>query len=168
MDMNSHENNGIVILAIFFAVCCCWIAIYLLCRDHTQEELPQQHSPDTTEARRQRIDLIRSALIVKPWTETMSATVMIDEIATEKAIDTEQPKALPTPKLKSQHSSINSLYGPCCAICLNGFQEGQLVCESKNGTCQHVFHKDCMIGWLTTKAHDECPICRAKYLVETA
>jgi hypothetical protein len=167
--MHSHENNEIVILAIFFAVCCCSIMIYFLCKYHyNEEELPQQQSPDTTEARRQRIDLIRGALIVKPWTEAMSATVVIDETATEKAIDTELPKALPTPKLKSQHSSINSLYSPCCAICLNGLKKGQLVCESNNGSCQHIFHKDCMIGWLTTKAHDECPICRAKYLVETA
>jgi hypothetical protein len=169
-EMHSHGNDGIVVLIIFFAVCCCSVGIYFLCKDHNQEEFPQQQSPDTTEARRQRIDLIREALIVKPWTgEPMSATVAIDETATtEKTRDDELPKALPTPELKSQHSSITSLYGPCCAICLNGFKEGQLVCESKNGSCEHSFHEMCLIQWLVLKGHNDCPICRAKYMVETA
>jgi hypothetical protein len=56
-----------------------------------------------------------------------------------------------------------------CAICLGQFKPQQLVCESNNSSCQHVFHKDCMVDWLM-KNHDNCstcPICRAKYLVET-
>jgi hypothetical protein len=161
-------NSGIVVLGIFFAICCCSIMIFFLCKDHEDE--PQQQSLDTTESTRQRLDLIRGALIVKPWNEAMSATVAIDETATDKTIDTELPKALPaTPQLRSQHDSISSsLYGPCCAICLNAFKEGQLVCESKNGSCEHCFHETCLSKWLALKGHDDCPICRAKYLVETA
>jgi hypothetical protein len=52
-----------------------------------------------------------------------------------------------------------------CAICLSRFEDHQLVCESNNGSCQHAFHKDCMIGWLTT--NDDCPMCREVYLLKT-
>jgi hypothetical protein len=53
-----------------------------------------------------------------------------------------------------------------CAICLSPFRPQQLVCESNNSLCRHVFHKDCMVDWLL-KGHDECPMCREVYLVET-
>jgi hypothetical protein len=54
-----------------------------------------------------------------------------------------------------------------CAICLNHFKPEQLVCESKNPSCRHVFHKDCMVDWLMKK-HDNCPMCREVYfLVKT-
>jgi hypothetical protein len=51
-----------------------------------------------------------------------------------------------------------------CAICLNHFKPEQLVCESNNPLCRHVFHKDCMVDWLMKK-HDNCPMCREVYLL---
>jgi hypothetical protein len=51
-----------------------------------------------------------------------------------------------------------------CAICLNHFKPEQLVCESNNPSCRHVFHKDCMVYWLMKK-HDNCPMCREVYLL---
>jgi hypothetical protein len=53
-----------------------------------------------------------------------------------------------------------------CAICLSHFKPQQLVCESNNSSCQHVFHKDCMVDWLTNH-HDNCPMCREVYLLNT-
>jgi hypothetical protein len=53
-----------------------------------------------------------------------------------------------------------------CAICLSAFEPQQLVCESNNSLCRHVFHKDCMVDWLM-KGHDECPMCREVYLIQT-
>jgi hypothetical protein len=50
-----------------------------------------------------------------------------------------------------------------CAICLSHFRPKQLICESNNSLCQHVFHKDCMVDWLM-KNHDNCPMCREVYL----
>jgi hypothetical protein len=53
-----------------------------------------------------------------------------------------------------------------CAICLGPFRPQELVCESNNSACQHVFHKDCMVDWLM-KHHDDCPMCREVYLLKT-
>jgi hypothetical protein len=39
------------------------------------------------------------------------------------------------------------------------------VCESNNPLCRHIFHKDCMVDWLT-KLHDDCPTCREVYLLQ--
>lgn len=50
-----------------------------------------------------------------------------------------------------------------CAICLSAFEEGDLVCESRNVACRHVFHQTCMEEWLV-KYHDRCPVCRRFYL----
>jgi hypothetical protein len=52
-----------------------------------------------------------------------------------------------------------------CAICLSHFEPQQLVCESNNSLCQHVFHKDCMVDWLM-KHHENCPMCREVYLLK--
>jgi hypothetical protein len=53
-----------------------------------------------------------------------------------------------------------------CAICLSHFKPQQVVCESNNSSCQHVFHKDCMVDWLM-KGHDTCPMCREVYFLKT-
>jgi hypothetical protein len=53
-----------------------------------------------------------------------------------------------------------------CAICLSQFKPQQLVCESDNPSCRHIFHKDCMVDWLM-KRHDNCPICREVYVLQT-
>jgi hypothetical protein len=54
---------------------------------------------------------------------------------------------------------------PECAICLSHFKPHQLVCESNNVSCDHIFHQDCMMGWLMK--HKVCPLCREVYLLET-
>jgi hypothetical protein len=52
-----------------------------------------------------------------------------------------------------------------CAICLAAYGNRQEVCESNNPSCRHVFHKFCMCAWL--EKHNECPVCRQVYLLET-
>jgi hypothetical protein len=52
-----------------------------------------------------------------------------------------------------------------CAICLSQFKSKQLVCESNNSSCQHIFHKDCMVDWLM-KNNESCPMCREVYLIK--
>lgn len=48
-----------------------------------------------------------------------------------------------------------------CSICLLGYDEGDKVAWSRNPTCQHAFHEECLVPWLMQ--HGECPYCRSTY-----
>jgi len=45
-----------------------------------------------------------------------------------------------------------------CSVCLDVFEVGDELAWSQKLTCQHVFHKDCLISWLMKD--DGCPYCR--------
>mmetsp|Transcript_37547 Transcript_37547/g.76596 ORF Transcript_37547/g.76596 Transcript_37547/m.76596 type:complete len:225 (-) Transcript_37547:185-859(-) len=49
-----------------------------------------------------------------------------------------------------------------CNICLGDYEQGQEVCRSRNGLCNHMFHKSCIFEWLLK--HDECPCCRTNFI----
>jgi hypothetical protein len=50
----------------------------------------------------------------------------------------------------------------CCVICLVEYQDGDEISWSHNISCDHAFHRDCIIEWLLTSY--ECPCCRRNYL----
>ena len=51
-----------------------------------------------------------------------------------------------------------------CTICLDDYEDGDLVREL---ACGHAFHKECIDMWLTTKA-SFCPMCKADCSVSTS
>lgn len=68
-------------------------------------------------------------------------------------------------KIKSEEkqSSTSSLYSPkSCPICLGAYEVGDEIAWSKNEQCYHVYHLDCILGWLMERS--ECPMCRRDYL----
>ena len=53
---------------------------------------------------------------------------------------------------------------PECAICLDHYEAGEIVCWAKVKGCSHIYHEDCIVRWL--ESHDECPLCRENLIVE--
>lgn len=49
-----------------------------------------------------------------------------------------------------------------CDICLDEFQEAELIARSPNIFCIHEFHKECIINAL--QVNPMCPCCRREYL----
>lgn len=45
-----------------------------------------------------------------------------------------------------------------CCICLDGYMPGQTICMAKTPSCEHLFHRDCVLQWMRT--NDLCPLCR--------
>jgi hypothetical protein len=154
-------------------------------------DLEEVVSPDSkeerrrskAERRRKRREFISNGLIVKEWVplddpQVESTEGDQDTPPAGEAVEATQP---PAPPINSSLVSCamgsddcESLDGSLdgeeemagCAICLRHFKPQQLVCVSNNTSCQHVFHKDCMVDWLM-KDHDECPMCREFYLLKT-
>ena len=52
-----------------------------------------------------------------------------------------------------------------CAICLDDFDEGDMLNSVEQTKCCHRFHQDCLIMWL--EHHDACPICRRVMVVDS-
>ncbi len=48
-----------------------------------------------------------------------------------------------------------------CAVCIEEYAEGDKLRELP---CQHVFHTECIVPWLTER-HTSCPLCKAEVLL---
>lgn len=68
--------------------------------------------------------------------------------------------------LERVETSVQHLMGhpPECAICLDHYEAGEIVCWAKVNCCSHIYHEDCIVRWL--ESHDECPLCRENLIVE--
>jgi hypothetical protein len=51
-----------------------------------------------------------------------------------------------------------------CSICLGSYQVGDIVVQSSNESCQHIFHRDCLLAFLMTRQSPLCPCCRQTYI----
>ena len=53
-------------------------------------------------------------------------------------------------------------YAGICAICLEPYLVGDLIVWSSNSECPHVFHRECLLGYLCKVKGDRtpCPCCR--------
>jgi hypothetical protein len=78
-----------------------------------------------------------------------------------------------TGKLPSDSKNASSTYltirlseieQTCCDICMMDYELGDVVSQSNNSNCDHIFHKDCILDWMQKK--HSCPCCRRNYLGE--
>jgi hypothetical protein len=180
-------SNADVLTLIFIPVLACGLCLlptyFAFLREKqalAEEEGEKAARENKKEERRRKLkDAISNGLNVKEWVQ--------DDPQTESTGGDEgdtPPSEEVVEALKPQEPPINSSPASCamgsddfdsvagdeegemagCAICLSSFKPQQLVCESNNPSCRHIFHKDCMVNWLM-KNHDNCPMCREVYLL---
>ena len=59
---------------------------------------------------------------------------------------------------------LSKIEKSCCDICMMDYELGDVVSQSNNSNCDHIFHKDCILDWMQKK--HSCPCCRRNYLGE--
>jgi hypothetical protein len=122
----------------------------------TQANSTQATPPRPTEDEiLQRIELIKKHLFSKTIDRGPESVRSIENI----------PKAEQDDVYEDDSKAVESRVGTLdrereCAICLDGYVEGDTICWAKTDTCDHIFHEECAIEWL--KNHDECALCRSK------
>jgi hypothetical protein len=187
-EEGSQSEINVVGLTIMSLVvsCVCLMAVLNARKREKQalsqaeEDLASQESKE--ERRRKRKESISNGLIVKEWVPPEDPPVEStegDQDTSPPGEAVEAPQPPPAPPINSSSPAsfamgsddCASLAGEedemaVCVICLSHFKPQQLVCEPNNSSCQHVFHKDCMVDWLM-KRHDNCPMCREVYLLKT-
>jgi hypothetical protein len=132
----------------------------------------QQEQKDEKK-REQRKEWVSKLLVVREWSPD-DATVENSKPTSEENSTTDEQLVLESVPQTSDCASCTLGSDDCesfleeaqgCAICLSHFKPHQLVCESNNLSCDHIFHQDCMMDWLMK--HRRCPLCRELYLLKT-
>lgn len=90
-------------------------------------------------------------------------------IQKQQSIAVSLPQTLPSVAATTAATALihdREAFNHCteCAICLCEFHEGQEVKELPE--CSHIFHKDCIDGWILHN-HHTCPLCRSSLLTPT-
>jgi hypothetical protein len=63
---------------------------------------------------------------------------------------------------QNNNNSTASCESSTCCICLEAYEVGDVVAWNRQRRCLHVFHRDCLAGWLAK--HNDCPSCRLPIL----
>lgn len=115
--------------------------------------------------------LLNSAIPAPCDDESLTKKTIIVVASTSSGMNRNHRRSIP-------HSTIISMYGEECNICLSQFQVGDRAAwslgdgivlignndtsgDSAKAVCKHVFHEECITRWLLVR--DKCPICRETY-----
>jgi Ring finger domain len=181
----------IVIFGLMIAACCFVVAIIAAVRSEQDVSSDRVNDYSTSDQNfQERLERVKRCIVVRYWTTeesntstdstehkgdtahhgnaTAAAAAHIDttEVDLEQQQEEELRHDTSTTTTLSSDDDLESVNdGTLCAICLNQFQDHEVVCESKNTACCHVFHLTCMSLWL--RKHSSCPVCRKEYLCTT-
>jgi hypothetical protein len=76
----------------------------------------------------------------------------------------QQQQQKETISTKSQSSSPQQEHSVECCICLEPYNNGQVICSAKTTECNHIFHQNCAMQWFQN--HDQCPLCRVTLIID--
>ena len=157
---------GIIVFSTTIVLICCYLYVFAVHPANTPNE-EQEETERKPRRLGKRKAFVRKHLTVREWVID-EATANESTHSTTGSLPLASPDdALPCPPKEPPSSSLSVSFSEDngCAICYSNFQEHDLVCESNNTECHHIFHKECMSMWLSK--HLDCPICREVYILES-
>jgi hypothetical protein len=95
---------------------------------------------------------------------TSRSVIENNRILEEQRERLRQEPLLPFEELEiqtEQYHSGKSLREGTCSVCLDDFQEEELIKELP--LCHHLFHAHCLKQWYEMSKVDTCPVCRSKF-----
>jgi Ring finger domain len=186
-QFNAHAMWVILVSAIFafgFLSVLRWIESKRACSTHELSQPPSSSTSEPSASQRRLLqrDLRRRASIdanmkVHQWRSGGNNDALYDE---ESALSMRTAASSGDGHDASEQTSLDYLrstsalcpparddpttpsFADSCVICLSSFKTNDLVCESNQRDCIHLFHAACMKEWLLTNNH--CPVCRVRYL----
>lgn len=174
-------NSAVVMVVLFTVICCCRKHFASLVREWTMER-SSGHLSDAfyisqlMEQREREIEKTQDSpevrenkLLASFQREKICAVV--DEsffVDGDEVSDTEHHEAETDVESQTGLIEIPStgvVFPNCCAVCLCPYEVGETVVWSTNPNCQHAFHDECIIQWLTKMRKGEpCPCCRQQFV----
>ncbi|GMI83935.1 hypothetical protein HRI_002062800 [Hibiscus trionum] len=61
--------------------------------------------------------------------------------------------------LVSDMPAVNHAAG-CCSVCMESFEKSEEAAPARQVSCGHVYHHNCITGWLLNGNSNSCPLCR--------
>lgn len=86
-------------------------------------------------------------------------------IPIEIRVDTENREPPVSPIIVIQSTKFNKIDRndntsyENCAICIEDYEENDDIFILEK--CNHMFHKECIIEWMTSSGNTSCPVCNA-------
>jgi hypothetical protein len=111
-----------------------------------------------------RKDLVRKALVVKKVVEEINGQLTLGDFEGENNGDGDNDDDLSSGGGGSRSIDSTDENTSTCVVCLDPFRVGDVVAWSRThlldpeaAECHHIFHRECIVSWLSQPTHDDCP-----------
>lgn len=165
-------------IMIIFLISLAWVlaVIYACAAAKNRREIAANETsrhPSTVESTEERAEKVKNALIITKYAAlvpaeendqrlgsrtcahaTCSSTGMDNDIESQIEVD-ETDSDIISP-------GEDAVDAVTCSICLCPYQAQDEIASSKNNCCNHIYHADCLMLWLSK--NDVCPMCRDNML----
>ncbi|CAB9506911.1 synovial apoptosis inhibitor 1, synoviolin [Seminavis robusta] len=146
--------TGVVLLGLMIMLC-----VQRVQRRRHARAFADAQQQEEERKRHLRTQTIQEKLQLVEWTsaEATAAEEDCNASSTDSTDDEEEPDLEAGVVIAEEEQDEH-----VCCICIEAFQDKEMVSISNHPDCKHKFHKQCIENWL--QRQEGCPTCRRPYL----